>query len=332
MAKAKARKTTVAAVRYVHTEKLLDDPTRPAGGAFWEGLVNQCADAATAILESVPVGYSPYQRNSLTDIFSSMKATHRGILVLIRLGDEKPESVDALVLARLQLEALYTMCLLIQSPRNVDRFTHEAWKRQYIRWLLFVAETDSIASFADVNIKDRRRLDRMAEIWGVTEAERLTIEYDQKHIQPPDGFVRQPIPNFPTPGGVIEELPDGSQNRMLARLYVDYQDLCAFAHGRPVAGFNKSIFDGRAPVRREFISYYGEAYLHESFYQTVLATAQVYSVLSVAQAAAELIALYPTSIELRAAVTKAWTELSDTHMLLKAVWNIRTKEVLGALG
>jgi hypothetical protein len=72
---------------------------------------------------------------SLTDIFTSMKATHREIRVLVKLGDGEPESVNALVLARLQLEGLYTTCLLIEKPENVDRFTHEAWKRQYIRWL-----------------------------------------------------------------------------------------------------------------------------------------------------------------------------------------------------
>jgi hypothetical protein len=52
---------------------------------------------------------TPTQRNSLTDTFASMKVTHRSIRLLVALGDDKPESVDALVLARLQLEGLYTL-------------------------------------------------------------------------------------------------------------------------------------------------------------------------------------------------------------------------------
>jgi len=57
----------------------------------------------------------------------------------------------------------------------------------------------------------------------------------------------------------------------------------------------------------------------------------MYSVLAVAQSAAELIALNPAAIDLRAAVTKTWTDLHDTHFLLKAVWNVRAKDLIGAL-
>jgi len=42
-----------------------------------------------------------------------MKVKHRSIRLIVDLGDEKPESVDALVLARLQPEGLHTLCLLI---------------------------------------------------------------------------------------------------------------------------------------------------------------------------------------------------------------------------
>ena len=49
--------------------------------------------------------------------------------------------MDALVLARLQLEGLYTSCLLTEQPEHVDRFVKEAWKRQYIRYLLMREQT-----------------------------------------------------------------------------------------------------------------------------------------------------------------------------------------------
>src|SRR5205823_6527624 len=86
----------------------------------------------------------------------------------------------------------------------------------------------------------------------VSDTERLTIEYDQLETATPPGFVREPIRNFPTPGGVIKELPPGAKRAMLERLYIEYQDLCAYAHGRPIAGFNKTVFDIRSPLRNMF--------------------------------------------------------------------------------
>jgi hypothetical protein len=64
----------------------------------WEGYVNLCVQAAERALDVPPNGYTAYQRNSLTDIFSSMTATHRSIRLLVKLGDGKPESVDEDVL------------------------------------------------------------------------------------------------------------------------------------------------------------------------------------------------------------------------------------------
>ena len=50
-----------------------------------------------------------------------------------------------------------------------------------------------------------------------------------------------------------------------------------------------------------------------------------------AGAAAELTALYPLRIELQSATTRAWNELHGAHFLVNAVWEIRTKDLLGAL-
>ena len=73
---AKKKPITVKSCVYVHTEDVDADATR-AGGEVWEGFVNLCVQAAEQALEVPPKGYTPYQRNSLTDIFSSMRGTHR---------------------------------------------------------------------------------------------------------------------------------------------------------------------------------------------------------------------------------------------------------------
>ena len=84
---------TVKSVAYAHTVDI--DPSVEKSGAVWEGIANICVTAAEKALETPPRGYTPMQRNSLTDIFASMKVTHRSIRLLVELGDEKPESVDA---------------------------------------------------------------------------------------------------------------------------------------------------------------------------------------------------------------------------------------------
>jgi hypothetical protein len=43
-----------------------------------------------------------------------------------------------------------------------------------------------------------------------------------------------------------------------------------------------------------------------------------------------LTTLYPASIELRSATTRAWNELHNSSLLMNAMWGIRTKQLLGA--
>jgi hypothetical protein len=318
--------STVKSVAYVHTADI--DPTITKSGAKWEGLINICVASAQRTLETPPNGFTPTQRNSLTDLFGSMRSTHRSIRLLVELGDERPESVDALVLARLQLEGLYTICLFIESPENVNRFVREAWKRQYIRYLLVREETSRLPRFAEMDVPELSRLLKLASVWGITEEERLTIEYRELHTTPPAGFVPKPIAQFPTPGAAIAEISAGTKRKMLERLYIEYQDLCAYAHGRPIASMSKAVFDGRSPLRQMF----SEAEIKNTFEQRVSADTQVYSLLSVAQSAAELTMLYPNDTELASAVIRAWNELHNSHLLANAVWNIRTKALLGVVG
>ena len=115
---------------------------------------------------------------------------------------------------------------------------------------------------------------------------------------------------------------------MLERLYFEYRDLCTYAHGRPISGFNKIMFDGRSPLRKMF----SMADIQKIFQERIETSCQVYSLMSIAQAAAELTTLYPNDMELSSAVIRSWNELLDAHLLAIAVWNIRTKSLLGVVG
>jgi hypothetical protein len=48
---------------------------------------------------------------------------------LLNWRHTQPGSADALVLARLQLEGLYNLCLMVEAPAHLTRFQHEAKMR-----------------------------------------------------------------------------------------------------------------------------------------------------------------------------------------------------------
>jgi hypothetical protein len=176
VSKKSKKPVTVKNSFHVHAKDINPNETK-AGGDHWESIINVCVKAAEEALDTVPNGYSIWQRNSLSDIFASMRATHRAIRILIKLGDTKPESVDALVLARLQLEGLYNLCLLYESPEWVTKFQHEAWMRQYTRWMLYREETKGIDRFKKEVDGEYPRLMSLMHIWGITNEQRLTIEF-----------------------------------------------------------------------------------------------------------------------------------------------------------
>jgi hypothetical protein len=46
---------------------------------------------------------------------------------------------------------------------------------------------------------------------------------------------------------------------------------------------------------------------------------------------AELTVLYPNSMEIIEAACRAWKQLSGASLVTKAVWEIRTRKLLGAI-
>ena len=72
--------------------------------------------------------------------------------------------------------------------------------------------------------------------------------------------------------------------------------------------------------------------VQKKFGQEVLGLYYVVSNLSIAQATAEIIPFYADDVELRAAATQLWNEMSETNLIGKATWNIRTKALLGVIG
>jgi hypothetical protein len=295
----------------------------------WQGLLNVCIVRATRALENPSAGYSDLQRHHLADVFRSMAATHRTIRKLLgESGPDQPEGVDALPLARLQLEGFYTVCLMLEDSHWVDVYLQDHWRKQFIQFLLTREETSTLPRWREFALKSPFWLTQLRDHLGITQDQQLTIEHEELGTPLPSGFVKQPIPFFPTPGSSLRKITNPEKRRMVQRLYPHYVHLCSFAHGLPKANFYKMMFDKRS-FHRTLIS---DEKVGERFQRLVVSEAFITSFFSIVQSTAELTFLYPTNVDLPSAAMKAWNPLLKAHLLTKAIWAIRTEKLLGVIG
>ncbi len=115
------------------------DPTAVVHAPEMDSCVNRCVVRATEALVSAVSGWDDWHRSHLSSVFEAMLLTHRNIRILLspdESGAPKPTSVDALSLARLQLESLYTVCLMFEDPKWVDNYVKDGWQKDYKLFLL----------------------------------------------------------------------------------------------------------------------------------------------------------------------------------------------------
>ena len=238
-------------------------------------------------------------------------------------------SVDALALARLPLESLYNMCMFTEGPEWVDHYVRDGWKKQYEHFLLQREETKNLKRYDEFSNKTGpHHLGMVAQMLGITKEQIATVEHEELGTAMPAGMAKDEISQFPTPGKAINRIAKGcDKRRMLERLFPEYVFLCSFAHGLPDANLFKMMFNKDSRFR----NFWSDDKLKNTFQKQVAQRAYTTSLISLVQSAAELTTLYPGDVELKAGVTKAWQEISRDSLLGKAVWNIRTKKLLGVL-
>ena len=287
--------------------------------------VNTCITAAQNALQSaVPPGFSDFHRDVLKRVTEGMRSAHESIRKLLRDGPSA-SSVDAITVARLQLETLYCFCFLLQDSNNVARFLKSGWKKQYVRFLLMREECINLPRFDDyVNKVAVPSFDEMRKLIGVTDAEKLTIESDELGTQMPAGVKREVIVEFPPPRKVIDRIVNLDQKGMLERLYPEYQWLCSFAHGDQNASILRTALDDRTPASARPSPDGRE----DVFQRQIAEDSVLYSAICAVQVATEVASIYSGDIELMAKVTSAWTRLSGFSFLARSVWERRASKVL----
>ena len=114
----KARPMKIRVSQCSHRHNTDINHERQMDAKEWDRLANVCVVRATTALQQDTSGYNKGQRDHISDMFNSMAATNRGIRRLLDLGWGAPSAVDALALARLQLEGLYALCLMFEGSRG----------------------------------------------------------------------------------------------------------------------------------------------------------------------------------------------------------------------
>jgi hypothetical protein len=315
----------VSSCAYIHTEDI--DLDKAAQSKEWDKLANVCVLKATTALKRNPSVFTRAQSDHVGDVFEALQVTQRTIRRVLEPGKEDPTSVDALALARLQLEALYTICLFTEEPGWIDVYVQDYWRKRYVLYLLGREELKNLPRGKKSPGEAWEAIEGLRHVFGITREQQLTVEHEELGTPLSPGVVPDPIPSFPTPGRAIRKIPPSTKRRILERLYPEYVHLCSFAHGLPMANLYKNLFNDRSRHR----SGMSDADIQRKFDTEVMGLCYIVSNLSIAQATAELIPFYPADMELRVASTNIWNAMTSTNLLGKALWNIRTKDLLGAL-
>jgi hypothetical protein len=290
--------------------------------------VNRCINAVTDCLRRQSSKLDTVAREHLIQIFLAMRHAHRAVRELLRSDGKDPAAVSAMSLVRVQVENLFAICLIAEKPESLAHYLKDGWKKLYVRHLLMRQESSALPRMTNGLKKLEPELERMRQVSGVTEAEKSTIDFEELGVPLPSGMALARIPGFPTPADVVERVQDSDRKKMLTRLYPEYQFLCSFVHFSPAPAILATLLDERQPFRRHFTT----GQVEEIFQKEIAIPALWFDQISVVQSCCEIFGVFPDDIELARAVTEAWAPISKSCLVGQAIWEVRTKKLLGALG
>lgn len=289
--------------------------------------VNRCVASVTECLKSAAPNFTEVQRVHLHQILLSIRHGHFAVRELLRPEGEQPLSVNVMPLVRSQLETLYAICLIIEKPEALGDYLKDGWKKLYVRHIGMREECRALPRVSKGLADVEKWLEQLRIVSGVTNVEKQTVEAQELGIQLPAGTALIGISQFPTPRRVINQLTDPHRKRMLSRLYPEYQFLCGFVHFSPATVTLTSLLDSRQPFRKLFTS----GQITEMWQKEIAGPAIWLDVISVIQCCTEFLAIYPNDVELARCCVEAWKPLSENTFIGRVVWEMRSRELLGAI-
>ena len=289
--------------------------------------VNRCVLAMRNAFQSPCVIFDPVQREHVGQIYHAMKCTDGAIKELLRSKTQNPLCVDALPLARIQLERMFCVCLTIEDPSTITLYLKNDWKFLYVRDLLQRAECADIQELMAVLDAQAGSLEQLRQLAGVTDEEKEITRCEALGLPTPKGFSARPIRPFPTPAAVLDRIKDTGRKQMLSRLYLEYSFLCVHVHFSP-----RSVsFRGLLDSRESFAGLLSTEQLELMFQKEIAQPSIWISFLSIVQSCTELISHFPADVELRRTVAQAWAPLASRTSIGQSIWETRSKRLVGVL-
>jgi len=171
-------------------------------------------------------------------LLGAMESTHQSIRSLMSRenGVGLDLTVDALPLARIQLERAFLALLLAENPKRWHtRYRKNAWKalaEKFFRDRCMVGHLEGYREYFDSNGPGIATLRAFAHEMGVTEDEFQTLRADVLQDEETDPrWEKWFIPDMPTPRKSLSELADPVRHSLADLLYPAYDSLSHFSHG-----------------------------------------------------------------------------------------------------
>jgi len=289
--------------------------------------VAKCIAAVTDSLKSPTSRFSEVQRAHLHQVLLSLRHGHLAIRELLRPENEQALSVNVMPIVRTQIETLYAICLIIENPDALTNYEKDGWKKLFVRHLAMREECCNVPRVTKGLAEVEEWLEKLRILSGVSDMEKQTVEAQElaKLLHP--GTAPAKISAFPTPAAVVDRIVDPDRKRMLMRLYPEYQFLCGFVHFSPATVTLTSLLDCRQPFRAMFST----GQITETWHKEIADPAIWLDMISVIECCCEFLTVYPNDVELARCCVEAWKPLTENTFIGRAIWQLRTRKLLGAI-
>jgi len=299
--------------------KQLDDLTFAAAEAVAAALA-EALEGSTSLDEL-------HGLDTQRQMLGAMMATHRSVRRLAAPGAEEMElSLDALPLARVQLERGFLALLLLDNPgRWLARYRKNAWKafaEKFFRDQQTLGHLEPYRAYFGSAGPGVRLLRDFAHEMDVSEDEFQTLRVQITGDEPDPRFKQWFIADMPTPGRCLQLLRDPTHRHLAELLYPAYDNLSHFSHGGLVgvmeaAILRKDLAEETEDQRRQF------------WFRHVLEQALPASYVSILLAGTLFARPYLHAPDVRKALLGAWRPYhSDGSPLGVAVWDAWACELL----